>query len=218
MNVRHVLFLAPVLGVLIAAAVWERSRSSVELADLRRQVASLSTAVREQANRPDPNASGEALRTWIAAAGSASDERVVVHPPQGGERTLETPPSQATPPAISWEERRDRYEAAFAADAVDPHWTVRARHELDRGLAAALPDGSAVRSFECRAEMCRIETSHPDTTHYNEFVSTAFLSLSPRLWNGAFLSAAVEGGDSPDGPRTMVTYVAREGKSLPQVD
>ncbi|HMI91828.1 MAG TPA: hypothetical protein VK509_10720 [Polyangiales bacterium] len=80
----------------------------------------------------------------------------------------------------------DRYHAfiaqRFAAESRDASWREAAG--LEAKLNAILPSGSRLRSLDCRASLCKVETTHPDLERYREFLAAGF-SLEAQIWSGA---------------------------------
>jgi len=122
-------------------------------------------------------------------------------------------------PQMTWQAMRDRYDRVFDSSSPDTWATQYARTEVWSKLIQALPTGSAVRSFECREAMCRLETSHVDLAHYKTFMVTAFQNPSTRLWLTEATSMPRDEVDdaSSDGPKLMVSFIARDGRSLPSL-
>jgi hypothetical protein len=129
------------------------------------------------------------------------------------------PPSAAVPTGASVNstgaEVHRRYERAFDQEAPDPTWAQRAKAIADAKLPALLPEGSAVRSFECRSTLCRLETSHRDVPSYFQFAKSVFVDSGAQLWNAPTYSAPLNDNVSEG---LMVSYIAREGHALPRVD
>jgi hypothetical protein len=119
----------------------------------------------------------------------------------------------ATPLSTTEQNRKaqQRLEARFLHAAADPEWAARAKTIVDQNLPSLLPEGSKIRSFECRASMCRLETAHKNHGQYMKFIQAAFLSPEDQLWNAPTFSTPLNGNPA-DG--LMVTYIAREGGSL----
>jgi hypothetical protein len=117
-------------------------------------------------------------------------------------------------PAMRIARIHEQYEAAFVSDHGDAQWETGAKRLAMEKLPSLLPEGSTVRSFECRATMCRLETHHRDHESYWGFIKAAFMDQTGQLWNGATYSTPLK--DNPD-DGLMVTYIAREGQPLPQV-
>ncbi len=112
---------------------------------------------------------------------------------------------------------RDRYERLFMTQVVDRAWAEAAQASAGACLTSFLPAGSLLRSIECRASMCRVETSHPDVTTSTQFVRSALLGTYGRAWKGASYSAPLDSlGASNE--VVLVTYLAREGNGLSAFD
>ncbi|MFY2559939.1 hypothetical protein ACN469_20135 [Corallococcus terminator] len=145
-----------------------------------------------------------------------------VRSPVAPEPVASTPePAAATPKAggtpapssASTEQVRQRLEAYFGDEPFDTAWARSAERQAKDGVRAALPDPSQLRSIECRASLCRIETEHGDNEQSFNFVRTAFMAPERQVWNAAFVT--VRGVDSTDNKVVTITYLAREGVELP---
>lgn len=106
-------------------------------------------------------------------------------------------------------------EVFFTADEKDHAWAREAESVAATKLRDLLPQGSELRSLQCRGSMCRIETMHADLTAYQQFVQSAALDPTTHLWNGGMFSTIVDDAPTPDGRLTTVAYIAREGEPLP---
>ncbi|WP_415829619.1 hypothetical protein, partial [Corallococcus exiguus] len=124
-------------------------------------------------------------------------------------KTVVTP----TPSSVSTEQVRQRLEDYFGDESFDTAWARSAEQQAKDGVRAALPVPSQLRSVECRASLCRIETEHGDSEQSLTFVRTAFMDPERQVWNAAFVT--VRGADSTDDHIVTVTYLAREGVDLP---
>ena len=123
------------------------------------------------------------------------------------------PPQRAeTPPALTDREIHLRYEDLFRGENVNARWAETAQQMLGAKLPSSLPVGSTTLRFECRASMCRIETSHASSDARASFLEALVFNESERVWNAASYSAPLN-DDQPDGP--MVTYLSRDGQPLP---
>lgn len=166
----------------------------------------------------------EGLSTW-------KQERLTVHedtpptlvrevrvevPVPAAPPPAQNPPTPLLPPAppqVSEEQVSQRLQEHFGGEPPDSAWARDAEHVAREGVKAALPERSLLRSVECRASLCRIETEHADSTLSYAFVRTAFMTPGRQVWNAAFVS--MRGEDSGDGKVVTVTYLAREGRELP---
>jgi hypothetical protein len=112
---------------------------------------------------------------------------------------------------------RDQYQRAFAGETADATWAGAAERLAADRLKATVPAGSIVRTIECRTSLCRIETSHADPSSSQKFVHNTFMTPSMSPWNAAAFSALLE-PSAEHGPLRLVSYLAREGHSLPSVE
>lgn len=110
---------------------------------------------------------------------------------------------------------RDAYEIMFENDHADTSWTGAEIRSATERLTAALPEGSGLRSFDCRESMCRIETIHPDVSHYHAFVRSAFIEPETKIWNAGTSSSLLSGEPAEGGSLVTVSYLARDGHDLP---
>jgi len=106
----------------------------------------------------------------------------------------------------------EHLESLFVQDQPDAEWAERAKTIVSEKLPSLLPEGSFVRSFDCRASFCRLETSHKDQESYWKFIKGAFADRSRQLWNAETYSVPLN-DDPVDG--LLVSYIARENQSLP---
>jgi len=104
-------------------------------------------------------------------------------------------------------------EGEFQAEIVDPKWSRDAGVEATRALSHDLPAGSKLGTVECRANMCRVETSHGTVQEYQAFVKSGLLSRTKKLWNAAFSSHVED--PSPSGI-TALTFIGRETSPGPE--
>jgi hypothetical protein len=208
------------LGVAVATlfvfVLCERSRDRAELDKLRREVDGLLGSV--EPSQSLSSVSGIALPAVAptAMAGGETQVHSAISAVDAVPREPSLPAEVGHTPSVS--EKRDAYEIAFVGDHLDSTWDARTAKEAVAKIRAALPDGSTFRSFECRAVMCRVETSHADVAAYRKFVKTAFMSSATRLWNGPGFSTRLSDEGSPGKPLVTVSYIAREGQALPAIE
>jgi hypothetical protein len=110
---------------------------------------------------------------------------------------------------------RERLDDYFARERPDPVWAPDAQRTAEARIVGAIPKTSEVRSIECRASMCRIETVHQDLDHYQQYVHRAFMDPETHLWNGGFFATLL--GEPTEGRVTTVAYLARDGEALPSM-
>jgi hypothetical protein len=126
----------------------------------------------------------------------------------------EAPPKRRPTPG----EVRDACEVSFVSQNVDSGWAVSARRTAEQRIRERLPAGSSLRAVDCRTSFCRIETSHPDSAGYADFVQSTLMDPRACPWNGALFSAPLSDPDpnAPQkGPVVAVSFLAREGYDLP---
>jgi hypothetical protein len=193
----------------VALSLVDRKRQSAEMADLQKRVASLSvsTASAEEAPPSSPYRAYEPAPAPPVAAPTAS---AAPAPALASKEEARPAPAPA--------EVRDSFEIAFGGDKPDPGWTGADQRRASQKIQAALPEGSHMRSFDCRASLCRIETSHEDPSHYRAFVRAAFLDPETQLWNAGMFSTRSSDEAAPGEPLVMVSYLAREGQALPNIE
>jgi len=110
---------------------------------------------------------------------------------------------------------RERLDDQFARERPDPAWAPDAQRTAEARIVGAISKTSEVRSIECRASMCRIETAHQDLDHYQQYVHRAFMDPETHLWNGGFFATLL--GEPTESRVTTVAYLARDGEALPSM-
>lgn len=109
----------------------------------------------------------------------------------------------------------DALEQAFSAESRDGAWRINAQRAAEDALSATLPPQSAISSIDCRATLCRIESTHVGEAQVRTFVNQ-LASVDHRPWNGAFYAGPLS-QDPQTGAVTLVTYFAREGAQMPAI-
>lgn len=187
----------------------ERARAE----SIRQDVARLReemTAARSAGDR------GEALRSlWAAAAPAASAEPSRSPAPAAAEVPRQ---KDAPRPPLEPAQMRDRMERSFNTERVDQSWAGTAQRTAHERIPGALPEGSEVRSVECRSTLCRIETSHVNREHYATFLHKAFLEPETRLWNGGQMSIMLDDASQAEGRFVVVSYLAKDGQAVPALE
>ena len=131
-------------------------------------------------------------------------------------------PAPALPPSLATAQPesapRERIARAFSSEKSDPTWAQQAQRTAEARLRRNLPAGVTLRAVECRTSLCRIETTHENMDVYQRFVEMAFMKMDTQVWNGASFSTPVEADGAERGfPVAIVSYLAREGRALPQL-
>jgi hypothetical protein len=215
MKGRYVLILSLLGGfAMLAVSLYQQHRYAAEMRDLRRQVTALSTTV-ESSSGP-PGWSGEMQRPVIVFS-NAPPGMPAASPAPGHGSEQPAPSATQKPRDMPPSEVNALYDGAFASDRADPGWTARDQRETVEKIHALLPEGSELRSLDCRESLCRIETRHPDMARHVTFYQRALVDPATQLWNGPMYTAPVEDDPSWDGPIVAVAYLARPGKELPPV-
>jgi hypothetical protein len=174
----------------------EAAETRRELQELREQSASLQGAVNELAAAHNRVV---ALAGQRAAPGDASPGSG-----QGPARPAAAPPSR--------EEYAAFLDGEYASESPDPRWNPA--REVGSKLAAVLPEGSTVRSIECKASMCRLETAHHGAQSYQQFTRIFLKPGDARPWDGPVVFQVTEGAAEGEGDVTAVAYLGRD--SLPE--
>jgi len=189
--------------------VHERRHHQAALAAIEHQIETLrlesSNTVRE------PTWAPAAMRALVGARAAASSPLVADHDPAAAKSAPDTPPPA---PELEPAHMRETYDRVFAAESRDPAWSDEAKRTTSSKLPTYMPDGSTLRSIECRTSMCRLEIQHKNRDLYWKFVKAALMDSGGQFWSGAVSTLPVS-EDPDDG--SMVMYLAREGYSLPAV-
>ena len=103
----------------------------------------------------------------------------------------------------------------FDDEQPDSSWSIQAAREVKSAVSGTLPAGSTLGTIECRTNLCRIESTHDSIDSFKAYVDTAYLSRDKKTWNSG-VNALVT-ARTPSAV-TAVTYMAREGRSMPVPD
>jgi hypothetical protein len=112
---------------------------------------------------------------------------------------------------------RETYQRAFDGESRDSAWADSAEQLAKDRLTTLAPPGSIVKAVECRSSMCRFLFGFPDRPSYERFVRSAFLSPTPGAWSAPSFTTLLNPYAEQD-PLLAVSYLAREGRSLPALD
>ena len=109
---------------------------------------------------------------------------------------------------------RDSLELAFMQDPASGAEQVAWQRDARQQVEADLPAGSSLRSFDCHASFCRIETGHTGMRQYHEYLQAAFSDPKTSVGTHQFYSTPAT--DDRRAGETLVTvaYVAEPGQSL----
>lgn len=204
MKTWQVMLIGAAAGAWIIVSIVQQQHAREELRALSARVERLSSAQREQSSRQE-----------VPPTQVVREVRVEVPVPVAAPVAAQEPRPGPTAPAepVPMEVLSERLTEHFGSEPPDTAWARDAEHTAREGVRAVLPDHSQLRSVECRASMCRIETEHADADRSKMFVEAAFMRPERRVWNGAVLFLRSP-QSSPD-KEVMVTYLARQGRELP---
>ncbi len=196
-------FAAAVGITAISMVLLERRRHDRALVEIRADMA-------KQAN-PNNDA-----RAWIPLIRQLSMQKSLSSASRVEEVEPSPTPIASTPkaPAPEAAEIRERYDDTFAQEPLDAPWADAVKRSTSEKLPSYLPEGSVVRSFECRSSMCRVVLDHKDRQNYWQFVKVAFMDSAGKFWNGPVFSVPLS--DDPD-DGSMLAYLVREGRALPTI-
>lgn len=126
-----------------------------------------------------------------------------------------SPEAEATKPAaLKMEDVQLGLDREFYAAPRDRGWAADAENTVRNALRRTVAEGTQVESVHCNGSVCRIESTHASTTEYQKFVETSLAGTNSGMWNGAVFSSVVR---DENGDVTVVSFVAREGTSLPRI-
>jgi hypothetical protein len=189
----------------------EQREQRAEVEQLRRETAALASSVNEREEQAPRRLVTQSLLRGLASA---------EHPPEPTAATAEKPAqseASATPGgAPSAAEVAMRMQAAFSSEGPDRDWSEKTQQATQEKISAMMPNGSAVRSVDCRASLCRVEMSHEGVDDYRQFVRGAYLSPESGVWSGPTFTTVLE--RPAGGGLVAVSFLAREGESLPSVE
>jgi hypothetical protein len=80
-----------------------------------------------------------------------------------------------------------------------------------------MPDGSRLVNFECKSNMCTVESVQPNDAHYREFLLNAFLYEDRRVWHTQGATTRANPDARAGSPLEIVTYFSRDGQTLPEL-
>ena len=120
---------------------------------------------------------------------------------------------RAAPEPLSGDEVRAHFETAFAAERTVASNQGRA-YGVEQAVRVALPDGSSLRSVQCRGTLCRIETAHTSVQEFHGFIQRAFQSPESKIANAPVFAGPLASA-VPGEPLIVVAYLGSEGGTLP---
>jgi hypothetical protein len=195
----------------------ERSRREHDVQRLERKVQAL--AADRALSQADPTGTASAIQAaaWgqLAAVAARANAHAQTEPPSPS--AAEPATGVAEPPRTA-SDVRDSLNVEFESQPPEArNWGGQSRNEARAKLSALLPEGSTIRSFECHAALCKIETTHADLQAYTAFARSAFMDGTSHVWNAPFFITRADSG-GPSAPPVMVAYIAQPGAQLPGQD
>jgi hypothetical protein len=121
---------------------------------------------------------------------------------------IKAAPTTASAPAERYSEKEinSAIETRFDAEQADGSWSREAARDLRDHVAQKLPATSQLLNVECRASMCRVETSHASVDFFRAFVKTGLFSRDMQ-WDGPKMTWLLR--TDPDGSVVTVAYLGR---------
>lgn len=201
-------YLLPVASIAAATgAAWYARETRLQAQQKQEEMAAL-VASAQRANRspvagPMPGAVSASAR-WDGSSETAlgPEER---HP------SAAPGYASATAPHPSPEEQLAYLGEEFERESVDNEWARDARISINDRLEGALPEGSSVRSVECRSIICKLVVSHPDRDKYKAYEDRAIRSEAS-VWTGPLYNQVEQANG---GQVVSTTYLVRDGAPVP---
>jgi hypothetical protein len=97
-------------------------------------------------------------------------------------------------------------ESRFQRDKPSPN-NAQLEQDLRTKITAAMPKASHLTSLECRHALCRVRSSHPDESTYQDYLAHVFLGQdhTTRVWPGQVWVAVPT--DTTSSPVTSSVYL-----------
>jgi hypothetical protein len=118
-----------------------------------------------------------------------------------GESSPHAESSRAAEPAAL----QARYDAAFAAESVDPPWARAEESAVQTFFDAESAKGAHLEKAECRESMCRMRLRFDDSSTRSHFLTNLG---SPPFDHGGFYRIDEDTG-------AFMLYTSRKGRTLP---
>lgn len=158
-----------------------------------------------QARSPAPATRPAERQTLVAAAVSATPHS------SAGPVERDQSPEMGEPSSGEMEVAISHVQATFTGQPPDAPWTREMRSRAEEVVRSAANEGSALRSVECRASICRIDIAHDGAAQYRDFQQHVRNFSDDEM-------AFTRSSEGPAEDWTMVVYVARPGTELPKLD
>lgn len=217
MRIKTVL-LGVAFGVVAVVLYLDHRATRLTIADLRNQLARIDEKSQDQVATA-PRIITVPVRMPLGT-GNIAPAAAPAPPPEVAERSApRTDPGRGRPETMmeSFVPIRKSLEALYQSEVPDPSWSERARSLAENALAAHLPDGSRLGAIDCRASVCRIESTHDRQKQADEFIHKALAEPATRPWNGGFAVGPIA-EDPATGRVTTLLFLMRESKDLPPVE
>jgi len=216
----HVLVFAVVIIVAaVASHLWQQRSMASETSALKQSIAALESARAEDSRRVEQLRREDLrARTMPAAAIVTPRESDPVTEtdaaPGTGEGHMDsnTDLKSTTPGSAPVELVLSNLESTFEGEALDGQWASRAAAAIQNTASPALGDRSQIKSVECRASMCRLESIQQDLEHYRKFV---FEMTHSGVSKETFFTQT---GETEDGRLVLTMYFSRDAAGLPRVE
>lgn len=209
---KQLVFLLGVLGVAayvilrpIVPALGRQNGAGNSMSEgqLRSELAELRRAI-DETNRIARSAQGgvATLKEHEVAAARRNQPSDKARPgsndptPDGPAIAEEEPPTR--------EQRVANLEADFATESYEHAWASWAKDRVTR-LLNSNDESASVQSIDCRASMCRVETSHESLELYRQYMFTGF--SGEHEWPGPRTTTLIS--DEPGAPIRSVTFLLR---------
>lgn len=175
----------------------------VEAGDVTARVESLEAEVnRQRVELARARADISELREAVLDLPLGSTEPVAAA--AAGDPAVSTPEAQDAAYEAEWQKLTDQ----FSSEGTDTRWDPSP--ELSRKILAVMQPGGSLRSLDCRASMCRLETSHPSQDSYSDF--TQYFTLmkgDAQLWTGSTALRVTHEPEHDGDPLVAVAYLHR---------
>lgn len=197
-----------VLSVAVAAGsmallAWSRSTdahvvSATEIAAQQQQLQALTLQMDSlRASLGDLKSAPSQAAALSARAVPSVAQASVVEPGTDAPRAVQ---EAVIPPTVDLENEFARESPSAGAKEAEAQLAAR--------LAPVMPEGSQIEEIECRAGLCRVESSHRGVQGYRDFLKLTTRRAS-EVWQGSVRFEALPVPDNPEAEVVLVAYVSR---------
>lgn len=187
----------------MALLAWARSPdapvvSATEIAAQQQQLQALTLQMHSlRASLGDLKSAPSQAATLSAQALPSAAQASVAAPATDVPRAVQ---EAAMPPPVDLETEFAREAPSAAAKEAEAQLAAR--------LAPVMPEGSHIEEIECRAGLCRVESSHHGVQGYRDFLKVTTRRAS-EVWQGSVRFEALPVPDNPEAEVVLVAYVSR---------